>query len=112
MDSLKDLLINKDEYIKNAKEKGKYVTKEYQDYGIRLAKKLGADKKQYSMFIKFAKVKPRGLLEKAYSFTDDYPGAKDKVRIFMWKLKQVEDEYKAKKEAEEKQAAEEQGTLF
>jgi len=73
--------------------KHKYVTTEYQVYGLRLAGKLG-DKKRATMYIKWAKEKPRAILEMAYSFAIDYPNAKDRSRIFMWKVKELENERK------------------
>ena len=73
--------------------KHKYVTTEYQVYGLRLAGKLG-DKKRATMYIKWAKEKPRDILEMAYSFAIDYPNAKDRSRIFMWKVKELENERK------------------
>jgi hypothetical protein len=76
--------------------KGKYMTKEYQMYGMRLAGKLD-DRQRASMYIKWAKEKPRAILEIAYSFAIDYPGAKEKSRIFMWKVKELEKDSKAKK---------------
>ncbi|NMC09053.1 hypothetical protein GYA44_01850 [Candidatus Microgenomates bacterium] len=78
-------------------EKHKYISQEYQAFGLRIAGKLG-DKQRMTMYIKWAKEKPRAILEQALSFTSDYPNAKDKIRIFMWKVKQLEDEYKAKKQ--------------
>lgn len=69
--------------------KHKYVSTEYQVYGLRLAGKLG-DKKRATMYIKWAKEKPRAILEIAYSFAIDYPNAKDRSRIFMWKVKELE----------------------
>ena len=78
-------------------KKAKYMTKEYQVYGMRLAGKLG-DQKRASMYIKWAKEKPRAILEMAYSFTIDYPNAKDKSRIFMWKVKDLEKEFSKKDE--------------
>ncbi len=72
-------------------KKAKYMTKEYQMYGMKLAGKL-EDSKRASMYIKWAKEKPRSILERAYSFTIDYPNAKDKSRIFMWKVKELEKE--------------------
>lgn len=75
--------------------KYKYISKEYQSYGLRLAGKLD-DKKRATMYIKWAKEKPRGVLEQALSFTIDYPNAVDKSRIFMWKVKELETEYEAK----------------
>jgi len=78
-------------------DKHKYISREYQSYGLRLASKLG-DKERATMYIKWAKEKPRGLLEQALSFTVDYPNAQDKSRIFMWKVKELEEEYAQKKE--------------
>lgn len=34
----------------------------------------------------------------AYSFTIDYPNAKDKSKIFMWKVKELENRKKGKKQ--------------
>ena len=108
MDSIKDILKN----LQNQKEEGDsqeelfdtgkltnpkyfsgkkkgYVTKEYQSYGLWLANQLG-DPKRATMYIKWAKDKPRGILESAYRFTIDYHEAKDKSRIFMWKVKELE----------------------
>lgn len=77
-------------------DKHKYISKEYQYYGLRLAGKLG-DSKRVTMYIKWAKEKPRAILEQAFSFAIDYPSAKDKSRIFMWKVKELEKEYNSKK---------------
>lgn len=74
-------------------DKHKYMSKEYQYYGLRLAGKLG-DKKRATMYIKWAKEKPRVILEKAFSFAIDYPNPQDKSRIFMWKVKELEKEMK------------------
>jgi len=81
----------------SGKKKG-YVTQEYQSYGGWLANALD-DKKRMSMYIKWAKDKPRSILESAYRFTSDYPNAKDKSRLFMWKVKELETQSKEKKEA-------------
>lgn len=78
-------------------DKHKYVSKEYQVYGLRLAGKLG-DKDRVTMYIKWAKEKPRAILEMAYSFAIDYPNAKDRSRIFMWKVKDLENERKNQKD--------------
>ena len=69
-------LFNMDEIKDNPKrmfgDKHKYISTEYQVYGLRLAGKLG-DTKRTTMYIKWAKEKPRAILEMAYSFTIDYP---------------------------------------
>lgn len=112
MESLKDILLKlkeKKDDSKSQKElfdtdiyskkkvvlndKHKYVSKEYQMYGLRLAGKLG-DSKRATMYIKWAKEKPRVILEQAYSFAIDYPNAKDRSRIFIWKVKELEKESK------------------
>ena len=93
MKSIKDLV---DEDTKGLQNRHKYVTKEFQDYGYRLALKLG-ELKSVSLYIKLAKEKPRYMLEQAYSFAIDYPNAKNRGRLFMWKLKELEKEEKDKK---------------
>ncbi|MDY0097126.1 MAG: hypothetical protein RBS01_02135 [Candidatus Dojkabacteria bacterium] len=112
MESLKDLLSKLTEKEKDSKvqkelfnteefskkkviinDKHKYISKEYQYYGLQLAGKLG-DTKRVTMYIKWAKEKPRVILEQAYSFAIDYPHAKDRSRIFMWKVKELEKEGK------------------
>ena len=93
-------LFDTDKYSKKKvviNDKHKYISKEYQYYGLRLAGKLG-DTDRASMYIKWAKEKPRGVLEQAYSFAIDYPNAKDRSRIFMWKVKEIEEELEKKKE--------------
>jgi KaiC/GvpD/RAD55 family RecA-like ATPase len=62
------------------------------------------------MYIKWAKEKPRGLLEQALSFTMDYPDAQDKSRIFMWKVKELEKEYEVKKESDNDKEKKEEKT--
>ncbi|WKZ30807.1 MAG: hypothetical protein QY318_03080 [Candidatus Dojkabacteria bacterium] len=92
MESFKDLLKDKEKYKETLIAKNKYVSKEFQDYGYRLAMKLG-EEKNVSLYIRLAKEKPRAWLEQALSFAVDYPNAKNKARLFMWKLKQLETEY-------------------
>lgn len=64
------------------------VSKEFQDYGIRLSEVLG-DSKHKSLYIKLAKEKPRKALEEALAYVLDYPHAKTLGRLFMWKLKEL-----------------------
>ena len=77
----------------------KFVTREYQDYGYRLAADLG-DLKHKSLHIKLAKEVPRGLLEQACSFVIDADNAKSKARLFMWKLKQLRESHAKREESE------------
>ena len=66
----------------------RYVTKEFQDYGYRLALEMN-DTKRVSMYIKFAKTIDRSVIETARSFVKDAANVKNKSRLFMWKLKQL-----------------------
>lgn len=73
-------------------EEDKYVSREFQKYGVELAEELG-DLKHKSLYIKLAKETPRRYLEEAKSFVKDAINVKSKGRLFMWKLSQL----KAKK---------------
>lgn len=70
------------------KDRPKNISKEFQMYGVYLAESL-QDTKRYSLYIKLAKSIDRRLLEEALNFTKGYYGAKNKARVFMWKLKQL-----------------------
>ncbi len=82
----------------------KYVSREFQTYGIHLAESLD-DYKHKSLYIKLAKTTPRALLEKSLSFAID-SNAKNKGALFMWKLKQFKDEAKKNKAKSSKEANE------
>lgn len=77
---------------------GRYVSQEFQDYAYRLAMDLSTpeDRKTISMCMRLVKNKPRGLLERAQSYIKDAQ-AKNKVALFLWKLKQLEKEVSEKK---------------
>ncbi|KKQ36179.1 MAG: hypothetical protein US52_C0006G0009 [candidate division WS6 bacterium GW2011_GWA2_37_6] len=85
--STKDLLLAHD-FIGERKKAAKYVTHEFQDYGYRLAVKLN-DLSHKSLYIRLAKNTKRAILDQALSFTLDYPKAKKKAKIFMWKLSEL-----------------------
>lgn len=82
MKSLKQILNEKTEG-----EKNKYITREWQDYGYRLAMELG-DERHKALYIKMAKEKDRALLEAARRFVID-SNADNKGALFMWKLKEM-----------------------
>lgn len=65
----------------------KYISREFQSYGIYLAETLG-DYKHKALYIRLAKTVPRAILEKALSFVKD-SNAKSKARLFMWKMKKL-----------------------
>ena len=77
-------------------DKGGYITQEFQDYGYRLAVELN-DLKHKSLYIKMAKNYERATLERALTFVKDAHNAKSKAKLFMWKVKLVDQEMKQKK---------------
>lgn len=81
MKSVKQILKNFDP------TKDKYISREFQSYGIYLAEELD-DYKHRGLYIKLAKTVHRSILEKALSFAVD-SGAKNKGALFMWKLTQL-----------------------
>jgi len=68
-------------------QKDRYISREFQAYGIHLAEELD-DYKHKSLYIKLAKTTHRSILEKALSFVSD-SNAKNKGALFMWKLSQL-----------------------
>ncbi|MFZ1619666.1 MAG: hypothetical protein WAT72_03400 [Microgenomates group bacterium] len=67
--------------------KDKYVSREFQAFGVNLAERL-EDPRRKGLYIKFAKTVPRPLLEMALRFVID-ANAKNKAALFMWKLKEM-----------------------
>lgn len=70
------------------KDRPKNIAYEFQEYGVYLAESL-QDTKHYSLYIKLAKELPRNMLENALNFTKEYYGAKNKAKVFMWRLKEL-----------------------
>lgn len=73
----------------------KNLSTEFQVFGVYLCECLG-DTKNYSLYIKLAKTLPRPLLEEALSFCKEYTTAKSKPKLFMWKLKKLKEDLKAR----------------
>jgi hypothetical protein len=65
----------------------KYVSREYQAFGVHLSQKL-EDERRKSLYIKLSKTIPRVVLEEALRFVID-AGARSKGALFMWKLKDM-----------------------
>ena len=83
MQSLKNVLSKIDLNI----NEDKYLSREFQKYGIYLAEKL-EDSSHKGIYIKFAKIIPREILDQALSFVLD-ANADSKAKLFMWKVKQL-----------------------
>lgn len=65
----------------------KYISREFQSFGIYLAEKLN-DYPHRSLYIKLAKQIPRPVLEEALRFVLE-ANARNKPALFMWKLKEM-----------------------
>lgn len=65
-----------------------YVSREFQDFGLRLARELN-DMKNKSLYIKLAKTIPRHILEEAKNSIKDASNVRSKAKLFMWKMKQL-----------------------
>ena len=72
--------------------KDKYISREFQAFGVHLAEELN-DTKHKSLYIKMAKTIHRSILEKALSFCVDST-ARNKGALFMWKVQQLKKTYK------------------
>lgn len=83
MQSVKQILKNFDPV------KDRYISREFQSFGIYLAEQLD-DYKHRSLYIKLAKTIHRSILEKALSYVSDSK-ARNKGALFMWKLKEIRD---------------------
>lgn len=62
----------------------KYISREFQAYGIYLSEELG-DYRHKALYIKLAKQIPRAILEKALQFVKE-SRPRSKPRLFMWKI--------------------------
>lgn len=65
----------------------KYVSREFQTFGLHLATKIG-DEKHTGLYMRLAKTIPRAILEEALRFVID-ANARNKAALFMWKLKEL-----------------------
>ncbi len=68
-------------------DQDKYLSREFQKYGIYLAERLG-DMKHKALYIKMAKEEDRKILDQALSFVLD-ANARSTARLFMWKVKEL-----------------------
>lgn len=81
MQTIKDILQKFDPF------EDKYISREFQAFGVYLAEKL-EDSTHKSLYIKLAKTLPRPVLSEALRFVVDSK-AKSKGALFMWKLRQL-----------------------
>ena len=69
-------------------DKQRRISREWQDYAYRLALEL-SDKSHTSLYMRLAKNPPRPILEEARMFVKGAMNAKNKGRLFMWKVKEL-----------------------
>lgn len=81
MQSIRDILKKFDPL------RDKYISREFQSFGVHLAQKL-QDERRKSLYIKMAKTIHRPVLEEALRFVID-ANARNKAALFMWKLKEL-----------------------
>lgn len=65
----------------------KYISREFQTFGMYLTQKLG-DERRKALYMKLAKTLPRPALLEALRFVIDSK-ARNKAALFMWKLKEM-----------------------
>ena len=70
----------------------KYISREFQSYGIYLSEQLN-DYKHKALYIKLAKTTHKKKKKKALSYTKDAKVEK-KGALFMWKLKKLNEDAK------------------
>ncbi len=68
-------------------DKGGHISREFQDYGYRLAVELN-DLAHTSLYIRMAKTIERKYLDQARTFVLD-ANARNRARLFMWKVKDL-----------------------
>jgi SAM-dependent methyltransferase len=78
------------------KDTKRHPAQEFQAYAYRLAHELN-DLDHLKIYLRLAKTQDRGLLEQVYSFVAD-ANLDNKGALFLWKLKQLREEIKLKKE--------------
>lgn len=96
MKSIKDVLKGFDP------TKDKYISREFQSFGVHLAQQLDDDHHK-SLYIRLARDLPRPVLEKAMRFVSD-ANARNKAALFMWKLKDL-NAFPSKKKPRKKKKA-------
>lgn len=75
-------------------QEDRFISREFQKYAYDLAMELG-DQEHMVIYMRFAKIVPRHILERARSFVKD-ANAKNPARLYMWKVKQLREELKEK----------------
>lgn len=70
----------------------KYISREFQSYGIYLSEMLN-DYKHKSLYIKLAKTVHRSILDKALSYCKDaHTDTPNKGALFMWKMARLKED--------------------
>ena len=75
-------------------DKQRRISREFQDYAYRLAVAL-EDTSHTAIYMRMTKNTPREILESAKAFVMD-SNARNKAKLFMWKVKQIKMEKNSK----------------
>lgn len=76
-----------------AQEKNRFVSNDDQLFALQLSQQL-ADPQHKEVYLHLAKYTQRALLEEASRFVTD-ANADNKAKLFMWKVKQLRQEWQA-----------------
>lgn len=87
--SLKDLIGG----VGIDKNKRRHIAYEWQDYAYRLAVELD-DTERASLYMRLVKNTKRHILEEAFNFVKGANNVKNKARLFMWKIKEINNSIK------------------
>ncbi len=76
-------------------DKQRRISREWQDYAYRLAVEL-SDTAHTPIYMRLVKNSERALLEEARIFVKGSMNARNKGKLFMWKMKELKKEWKEK----------------
>lgn len=95
MNNLQDILAKKQSMLNTQSEKPKraYISTSHQARAWDIIKKLGIEKEKdkHGIVFGFAKNYPYQC-ERAMSWLSDYPNARDRFALFMWKIKDLQNQ--------------------
>lgn len=90
MNGLQDILAKKQSMLEHAPERRAYISTQHQARAWYFITELGIkeDKQKVGMVFRFAKTRPQQC-ERAWSWLSDYPNARDRFALFLWKMKDL-----------------------
>ena len=92
MNNLQDILSKKQSTLStlSTERKRAYISTPHQARAWEIIKKLGVEKEKKKVGLVFHLVKTYpAQSERAWSWLSDYPNARDRFALFMWKIKDL-----------------------